>query len=552
MMAPLGARLRLRRMAAGTALAVACGTSAAALGSCGGDEAEQGGTVKVAMSAFPDFMDPQLSYTVEGWESLWLVYTPLLTYRHEAGEAGTDVIPGLAEDLPEVSEDGKTYTLELRDGIEYSDGTPIRASDFEYGVERMFDLNSPGSPFYTDIVGARDYQAGKADEISGIDTDDESGEITIELAEPRGTFPNELALMFVAPISQDTPKDQQQTKDPPPATGPYLISEVDSRRGFVLERNPQFDTIVDAGADIPEGNVDRIDVEVVKNQSSQVNEVERNEVDFMVDPPPADRLPEVRSRYADRFREEVPISTYFFWMNTRQPPFDDVRVRRAVNYAIDPAAIQRLYGGLLESTQQILPPGMPGYEHFELYPGPDLDRARELIADADPEDTEVTVWTDDEQPSDKVGAYYQDVLEQIGFDTTLKVIDANIYFQQIGNLDTPDLDTGWANWFQDYPHPNDFFEPLLDGDSIAPTNNTNNAQADFPQLDKQIDELGHEPLGEAEDGYAALDRAFMKQAVWAPYGTRKLTTFVSDRLDFDELYFHLLFQHDWTSFAFND
>jgi peptide/nickel transport system substrate-binding protein len=545
-------RLRLHRLIAGAAVTLICGATGTALSSCGGGEPAQGGTVKVAMSAFPDFLDPQLAYSVEGWEALWLVYTPLLTYRHEAGEAGTDVIPGLAEDLPEVSEDGKTYTLELRDGIEYSDGTPIRASDFEYGVERMFDLNSPGSPFYTDIAGARDYQAGKADEISGIDTDDESGEITIELAEARGTFPNELALMFVAPIPQDTPKDQQQTKDPPPATGPYLISEVDSRRGFVLERNPQFDTIVDAGADIPEGNVDRIDVEVVKNQSSQVNEVERNEVDFMVDPPPADRLPEVHSRYADRFREEVPISTYFFWMNTQQPPFDDVRVRRAVNYAIDPAAIQRLYGGLLESTQQILPPGMPGYEHFELYPGPDLDRARALIADADPEDTEVTVWTDDEQPSDKVGAYYQDVLEQIGFDTTLKVIDANIYFQQIGNLDTPDLDTGWANWFQDYPHPNDFFEPLLDGDSIAPTNNTNNAQADFPQLDKQIDELGHEPLGEAEDGYAALDRAFMKQAVWAPYGTRKLTTFVSDRLDFDELYFHLLFQHDWTSFAFND
>jgi peptide/nickel transport system substrate-binding protein len=547
-----GARLRLRRLAVGGAIALLWGAAAAVVSSCGGAEPEQGGTVKVAMSAFPNFLDPQLDYTVEGWESLWLVYTPLLTYRHEPGEAGTEVIPGLAEDLPEVSDDGKTYTLELRDGIEYSDGAPIKASDFEYAVERMFDLNSPGSPFYTDIVGARDYQAGKADQISGIEADDETGQITIELTEARGTFPDELALMFVAPVPQDTPKDQQQTKDPPPATGPYMISDVDTGRGFVLERNPQFDTIVDAGADIPEGNVDRIEAEVVQNPSSQTTQVEHNERDFLVDPPPADRLPEVRSRYADRFREEIPISTYFFWMNTQQPPFDDVRVRRAVNYAIDPAAIQRLYGGLLEPTQQILPPGMPGYESFELYPGPDVERARQLIEQADPQDTEITVWTDNEEPTEKVATYYQDVLSELGFDAELKVVDGNVYFQQIGNLKTPNLDTGWASWFQDYPHPNDFFEPLLDGDSIAPTNNTNNAQADYPQLNEQIEELGHEPLGEAEDGYAALDRAFMKQAVWAPYGTRKLTTFVSDRLDLDELYFHLLFQHDWTSFALND
>lgn len=542
-------RLRVRSLGAAAALVLACGGCAALLASCGSDEPAAGGTVKVAMSSFPDFLDPQLSYTVEGWESLWLVYTPLLTYRHEPGDAGTEVIPGLAEDLPDVSDDGKTYSLRLRDGIRYSDGTPIRASDFEYAVERMFDLNSPGSPFYTDIVGAPAYQRGETDDIAGIEADDDSGEITIELTKARGTFPNELGLMFVAPVPQDTPRDEQQTRQPPPATGPYMITQVDPRHGFTLERNPEFDTISGAGADIPAGNVDRIQAEVVENPSSQVTQVERNQTDFMVDPPPADRLPEVRSQYADRFREEVPISTYFLWMNTRQPPFDDVRVRRAVNYAIDPAALVRLYGGLLEPTQQILPPGMPGYEPFELYPGPDLDRARELISKADPSDRQITVWTNNEEPTEKVGAYYQDVLEQLGFDTDLEVVDGNIYYQQIGNLKTPNLDTGFASWFQDYPHPNDFFEPLLAGASIAATNNTNNAQADFPKLDAKIDELNHEPLADAESGYAALDRAYMRQAVWAPYGTRKLTTFVSDRIDFDAIYFHLLFQHDWTSFS---
>ncbi len=356
--------------------------------------------------------------------------------------------------------------------------------------------------------------------------------------------------MFVAPVPQNTPSEDQ-TKNPPPSSGPFEITDVQPGRSFVMERNPEFDTIQDAGADeVADANVDKITVTENTNNSAQVTDVEQNKVDFMVDPPIADRLPEVEQQYEDRFRFEDSLNTYYFWMNNQEPPFDDLKVRQAVNYAIDPEALNRIFGGRLNPDQQILPPGMPGYEEYELYPGPDVEKAKQLLQQANPSDTDITVWTDDEPDRKRIGAYYQDVLNDIGFNAELKVIAGEIYFTTIGNAKTPNLDTGFTDWFQDYPHPNDFFEPLLNGESILPTNNNNFGNVDIPELNKEINTLAQEQLtDDVEQQYADLDRKYMEQAVWAPYGNERFTTFVSDRIDFDQVYHHLLFNEDYTSFA---
>ena len=198
---------------------------------------------------------------------------------------------------------------------------------------------------------------------------------------------------------------------------------------------------------------------MLRNPATQVADVEAGRFDWMENPPPPDQYAAVKDKYeGTQFREEQTESTYFFWMNVTEPPFDDVAVRRAVNYAVDPRALERIYAGQLVGTQQILPPGMPGYERYELYPH-DLQKAKQMIDEADPADRQITVWTDNERTQEEAGTYYAAVLEEIGFEVKLQVLNADNYFTVIGNASTPNLDTGWASWFQDYPHPNDFFQP---------------------------------------------------------------------------------------------
>lgn len=543
------ARTATRRAALAALVSVAVASGGTGCGV--GRSSETGKTLRGTFVSFPDALDPALAFSAEGWTALQDTYIPLLTYAHANGSAGTKLIPGLAKSMPRISDGGRTYTLFLRPGLRYSDGAPVEASDFTHAVERVFELNSSGSPFYTDIVGAKRFAKTKEGGIPGIETNDETGRIVIHLAQPRGTFSNELGLMFVAPVPADTP-DEDLSDNPPPATGPYVITNLKSGRSWEYERNPEWaDTNSKAMPELPSGHVDRIAITVLDNASTQVNDVEQGRFDWMQNPPPPDRLGEVKSKYeGTQFRDEPTISTFYFWMNTQKPPFNDLRVRRAVNYAVDPRALERIYAGSMRGTQQILPPGMPGYRHYELYPH-DMAKAKELIAAADPSTRQITVWTNSAAPNNQAGAYYDDVLTRLGFHVTLRVIAVANYFTVIGNRETPELDTGWANWLEDYPHPNDYFQPQLSGESISPTGNTNWAHIDDPQLNAKIRRLGREQLGPHQEAeYAQLDRSFMKQAPWAPFGTLTLSTFVSSRINLGKVVFSPIFGDDLTSFQF--
>jgi peptide/nickel transport system substrate-binding protein len=536
-----------KSVVAGIGVALVC----AAVAGCGSssDSSGEGRTLTGTYTAFPESLDPGLSFTLEGATALQNVYIPLLTYAHANGAAGTKLIPGLAKELPKIDQGGKRYTLFLRPGLEYSDGAPVKASDFRFVVERLFRINSVGSTFFTGIVGAESFAKTKNGGIPGIETDDRSGKIVIHLTQPSGTFSYILGLTYGALLPPGTPSEDV-TAHPPPATGPYVITDVRPGRSWEYERNPAWAAANgEAMPDLPGGHVDKIKFRVQTNPDAQVNEVEQGKVDWMKNQPPPDRYAAVKSKYeGTQFREMPTISVYYFWMNTQKPPFDDVRVRRAVNYAVDPAALERIYAGTIKATQQILPPQMPGYEKFVLYPH-NLAKAKELIAQAKPSDRQVTVWTLNLPPANEAGEYFEGVLKQLGFDVKLKVISASTYFTLISNTSTPDLDAGWSNWLLDYPHPNDYFQPQLSGEAIQPTGNTNWAMFDVPAINAKIKRLGREQLGpEQEAEYAALDKEVMKQAPWAPFGTLALDTFVSDHVDLENVIVSPIYGQDLTSF----
>jgi peptide/nickel transport system substrate-binding protein len=521
----------------------------------GGAEGKKGGSITISQTSQPDFLDPALTYTVNGVEPLWLVYTPLITYKRVDGPEGADLIPGLAESLPKISEDGLTYRLTLRKGLKYSDGSPVKASDFEHAIKRVLNLESGGSAFYEVIEGASDYvDAGKAEgDIKGIEANDQTGDITIKLTEPDGSFTHVLAMWFAALVPSDTPF-KNMTRNPPPGVGPYMVTESVPNRQFVMEKNPNFNV-----PGIPEGNVDKITTKIIKSATRQAQDVISGELDYMQDPPPADVKPEVKSKYKDRYEEVTTASTYYFFMNTRVPPFDKKEVRDAVNYGIDKPALARIFAGEVSPGCSFLPPTVPGFDEaldVEECPWgnpnepPDLEKARTLIEQAGVEGMEVTVYGNNDDPTDKVTAAYADMLTKMGFKAEPKILDGGVYFQTIGNAKTRPQ-TGFANWFQDFPHPKNFMF-LVDGKSIQPTNNQNFGNVDDPEITKGIAELNQESelTDEVGERWKELNSKLVERAWIAPYGHRKLSTFLSERMDFENCSrFHVVYNNDYSSFC---
>ena len=461
-------------------------------GDSGGGSAESapagrtGGEATFAYASFPDYLDPALSYTVAGWQALADTNLPLLTYKRAKGEEGAKLIPALAEAMPEVSEDGKTYTLTLRDGMKYSDGSPVKANDFEYTIKRVINLESGGSSFYTgNIVGAEEYEkAGKAKgDISGITADDATRKITIEILQPSGQFPFILAMDFAGLVPGDTPFENQ-TKEPPPGVGPFKITSVSTGRSFVMEKNANYPEI----EGLPAAKLDKITINAVTQDSRAITDVLQNKADYYDEPPSSDALREFREQAPERYRGEVTNSTYYYFLNQRVKPFDNPQVRQAVNFAIDKRALQRLFGGLLTPSCNFLPPGMQGYTKIDPCPygdpkaAPDIAKAKQMIQEAGVAGQSVTVYGNDEELTRNVTEYLADVLEQIGLKPQLRIVNGDVYFQTIGNQNTKAA-AGFANWFQDYPHPYNFM--FLDRRSVDPEHE----QPELRQRGRREDQL---------------------------------------------------------------
>jgi peptide/nickel transport system substrate-binding protein len=524
---------------------------------CGDDEEDgsgQGGEVVRIGTAGPDKYDPVLFLSVQAAQALQLVYTPLLTFRHEEGETGSEIIPGLAEEVPEPTNSGKTYTFQLREGLEYSDGTPVKASDFENTIKRLLVLGSGWSFFFSPLIeGTEQFQA-KGDmkgDISGIEPNDQTGEIKVTLTEPDTKILFALAQPYAAPTPTSKSPAKTLTKTPPPGLGPYTMEVVDPSRKFVLTKTPGFDL-----PGIPEGNFDRIEGLIRKNTSTTTQDVIDGELDYMTEDPPSDQLREIRTRYEDRFREDaVPPNVYYFFLNVSTPPFDKLEARQAVNYALDSNALVRIFGGRLEPTCNMLPPDVPGHREGDcVYGDPDepgdMDKAKELVERSGYQGDEVTVWTDSIDPGPAVADYLRDVLNEIGFKAETKALDARVYFEIVG-LKRTKAQAGVSNWFQDFPHPGDFIETLLSSRALESEPTYNLSFASDPEVDKQLDELRGQDPQESADQWADLDDYVVNEKAYvAPYGNQRATSFFSERMDAQDCSgLHPVWKNDWLKFC---
>jgi peptide/nickel transport system substrate-binding protein len=318
----------------------------------------------------------------------------------------------------------------------------------------------------------------------------------------------------------------------------------------VLEQVKGFDI-----PDIPKGKLETITTKIVKSPARQAQDVIRGDLDYMQDPPPTDLAADIRARYSDRYKEWTTLSTYYFFLNQSIAPFDDERVREAVNVALDSRALARIFGGRLRPTCSLVPETIPGHADFESCPfgdpnAPgDVEKAKDLVKEAGAEGEQVTVYTNTDSNRVEIGEYYTDLLNQIGLDAELRTVDGAVYFNTIGKASTK-AQTGFINWLADFPHPASFLQQI-DGSAIQPTNNPNPGYVRDEEIDKGIAELVQETdLQAVADRWAELDRKAVEESYIAPYGLEELTTFMSDRMDFENCStVHPLFGNDYTSFC---
>lgn len=540
---------RTLRASLGVSLALALIVGLAACGS----SSTGNGTVTVLMGTAPDSLDPGLGATTQSYEATWIAYTGLVTYAHAEGEAGTKLIAGLAQSLPTVTNGGKTYTFTLRKGLLYSNGAPVKASDFAYAIERAIKLGWTDKSFLTEnIVGAEAFEAGKASSISGIHTDDPAGTITIDLVAPYGPFLNVLAFPAAGLVPTGTPM-KNLANDPPPGVGPYEIEDVVPNKSFSMVRNPYWSKEAIPG--IPAGHVN-VDVRIVSNNQTEAEQVLDNSADVFDynDTIPPTLLTQVESQAKERFAKEPTVSGLYFFLNTKEAPFNNALARQAVNYALNRQALQRLDSGMLQPACFFLPVGMPGHPTNAACPygepnaQPNLAKAKELVRQAGLEGSPVTVWGGSRAPHKEFVDYYTSVLNEIGFKATEKIVADAQYYATVGNLSNK-AQTGFLSYSQDFPNPLDFYQ-LLDAKSILPQENHNLSQVNDPHIQSELASLGPIPssqLSSVVSRWQALDEYTAKQAYVAVSGYEEAPKFFSNRINFKTAIFHPVYGNDWSS-----
>jgi YVTN family beta-propeller protein len=505
--------------------------------------AHRGGTLQIVGEG--QFLSDSIdTLNVGAWPAIISTNDGLVAFRRVGGSAGGQLLPNLAVALPTPTDGGRTYTFRLRAGIRYSSGRPVQPVDFRRALERNFLVFRDAYP-YDAIVGARECAATptRCDLSRGVDTDRRALTVTFRLRTPDPDFLYKLALPYAYAVPATT-KARDIGKHPLPATGPYMIASFRPGRELTLVRNPRFREWSKAAQ--PDGNPDRITWKLGVSRVDQVRVVERGDADVAYEGVPPELESEVETQYASQMHINPLRGVTHLFLNTRVRPFDDVRVRRAVNYAVDRAAAVRTSarGAGAQPTCQILPSDFPGFQPYCPYTkdprssgawtAPDLERARRLVAESGTRGAEVTVWVSDSHRRE--GPLVARLMRSLGYQARLRQVDTGVYFGPAGPANSRlRVQAGLVTYLSEYPAASAHLDAFLSCRALKPGSATNQNWSGF--CDRRIERWIQRALAlqetdpyRANQLWARVDRAIVDRAPLVPLFSLRQVDFVSRRV----------------------
>jgi YVTN family beta-propeller protein len=485
-----------------------------------------------------DSVDPAFYDTAFNPQFTGLAYDALVTFEQSPGASGLRLVPDLAVAVPHPAGGGRTYTFHLRPGIRYSSGQPLRASDFRRGIERLFRVHSPGTSYFTGLAGAAActrHPAG-CDLSRGIVADDASGTVVFHLTAPDPPFLYNLTQdAFSAPIPPGTP-DHETGQHLVPGTGPYqIVSVSDTRVRFA--RNPFFREWSHAAQ--PAGDPDAIVWQSEPTVQDAVAAVEQGRADWMFGLIPRAQYRQLQLQSPAQLHSNPSFGVDFAPLNTHRAPFNDVRVRQALNYAIDRRKIVQLYGGpsFATLTCQVLGPGLAGYRRYcpytphpradGTYTGPDLARARRLVRESGTSGERIDIWGagDNAYVPRDVPAYVAGVLRTLGYRVHLHLVPFATITEAMRERFQLSVD---GDWVANYPGPSAYIPQFF-----GCGGGTSNGYYCNPQLDREMQDAGRFELSDparASARWQSIDRQLTDDAIWVPTVNQRQVDLVSKRV----------------------
>ena len=444
----------MKKLLCTSALALGLALPALADGYQPDPNAKSGGNIVITYKDDVATLDPAIGYDWQNWSMIKSIFDGLMDY--EPGT--TNLRPGLAESYT-VSDDGMVFTFKLRAGVKFHNGREMTADDVKYSLDRVTNptTQSPGAGFFGSIKGFDEISSGAANALDGVKVLDPST-VEITLTRPDATFLHVMALNFASIVPQEAvvAAGDDFGKNPV-GTGAFSLSEWTLGQRLVFEKNPDY-----WRAGIP--YLDAVTFEVGQEPVVALLRLQNGEVDVPGDGIPPAKFQEVMSDPAQAARvvEGGQLHTGYITLNVNTPPMDDVRVRQAINMAINKDRIVQIINGRAVPATQPLPPSMPGYTEGYAGYAFDVDGAKALLAEAGhPDGFETELYVMNTDPNPRIAQAIQRDLDAIGVKAAIKSLAQANVIEAGGNGSAPMIWSGGMAWIADFPDPSNFYGPIL-------------------------------------------------------------------------------------------